>query len=421
VLNAGSTGLKASLHGPNGACLWRDERSWAALGAAQGPGGLAAGPGFLQGQGNPGADLEAPAQPNLLPELDQALAGWLEGALGGLDHSGSAGPVGLARSEGAGPLDDPARVGAVAAGIQGVRVPLPLALVAHRVVHGGERFTVPTLLEEPELAALAALSPLAPLHNPPALALIHWARARWPRVPQWACFDTAFHATLPPEARTYAIPPSWRREGLRRYGFHGLNHQHVAEAVAWRFGPTGPAGPLRLISCHLGGGCSLCAIRDGRSIATTMGFTPLEGLVMASRSGSVDPGLLLHQLQRGLEAAELERALQREGGLLGLSELSASMEVLRAAAAPPPQGEGHRGAALAIGVFRHRLLEGIGAMAACLQGVDVIALTGGIGEHDHALRLELAEALAWLGRFELVVVPADEEGVIARSCRRAAQ
>jgi acetate kinase len=292
--------------------------------------------------------------------------------------------------------------------------------VGHRVVHGGERFTAPTLLEESELEALAALSPLAPLHNPPALALIHWARAHWPAVPQWGCFDTAFHATLPPEARTYAIPASWRRQGLRRYGFHGLNHQHLAEAVAQRFGVTGSAGPLRLISCHLGGGCSLCAIRGGRSIATTMGFTPLEGLVMASRSGSVDPGLLLHQLRRGLDPAELERALQREGGLLGLSELSASMEVLRAAAAAPPQGEGHGGAALAIGVFRQRLLEGIGAMAACLQGVDVIALSGGIGEHDLALRQELAEALAWLGRFELVVVPADEEGVIARSCRRAA-
>ena len=398
VLNAGSTGLKASLHGRDGACLWRDQRTWEELGALSGPGGT--GPGFepLALQGIPGAEsgsalnpgLAPGLPPGLTPELDQALADWLDAALGGLDRSRAAAPVGRVQS------------------------------VAHRVVHGGECFTAPTLLEEPQLEALAALSPLAPLHNPPALALIHWARAHWPAVPQWACFDTAFHATLPPEARTYAIPPSWRRQGLRRFGFHGLNHQHVAEEVARRFGSTGAAGPLRLISCPLGGGCSLCAIRGGRSIATTMGFTPLEGLVMASRSGSLDPGLLLHQLRRGLEAAELERALQQEGGLLGLSELSASMEVLRAAAAPRSGGERHEGASLAIGVFRHRLLEAIGAMAACLQGVDVIALTGGIGEHDQALRWELAEALAWLGPFELVVVPADEEGVIARSCRRAA-
>ena len=424
VLNAGSTGLKASLHGSDGACLWRDQRTWEELGALSGPAGSGQGVEPLALQGIPGAEsgsaLNPGLTPGLTPELDQALADWLDAALGGLDRSRAAAPVGRVQSVGVGPFADPERAAVVAAGAQEVQAPGPLALVAHRVVHGGESFTAPTLLEEPQLEALAALSPLAPLHNPPALALIHWARAHWPAVPQWACFDTAFHATLPPEARTYAIPPSWRRQGLRRFGFHGLNHQHVAEEVARRFGPTGAAGPLRLISCHLGGGCSLCAIRGGRSIATTMGFTPLEGLVMASRSGSLDPGLLLHQLRRGLEAEELERGLQQEGGLLGLSELSASMEVLRAAAAPRSGGERHEGALLAIGVFRHRLLEEIGAMAACLQGVDVIALTGGIGEHDQALRWELAEALAWLGPFELVVVPADEEGVIARSCRRAA-
>jgi acetate kinase len=351
--------------------------------------------------------------------LDQALAGWLDGALAGMGLGASDGPVGDRKQEPEEGPEVPDATEAAAPATPAAPAATPLALVGHRVVHGGERFTAPTLLDASVLEALAALSSLAPLHNPPALALIQWARAHWPAVPQWACFDTAFHATLPPEARTYAIPASWRRQGLRRYGFHGLNHQHVAEAVAQRFGASGAAGPLRLISCHLGGGCSLSAIRGGRSIATTMGFTPLEGLVMASRSGSVDPGLLLHQLRRGLEPAEVERALQRDGGLLGLSELSASMEVLRAAAAPP-QGERHDGAALAIGVFRQRLLEGIGAMAACLQGVDVIALSGGIGEHDLALRRELVEALAWLGRFELVVIPADEEGVIARSCRRAA-
>ncbi|MFM7640050.1 MAG: acetate/propionate family kinase [Cyanobium sp.] len=281
-----------------------------------------------------------------------------------------------------------------------------VALVGHRVVHGGTTFTGPTLLTPEVHSRLAALIPLAPLHNGPALAVIA-ALADWrPQLPQWACFDTAFHHTLPAEACTYAIPTPWREQGLRRYGFHGLNHQHVSEVVA----------APRLISCHLGAGCSLCAIAEGRSIATTMGFTPLEGLVMATRSGSVDPGLLLHLLRQGMEPEQLDRQLNQGSGLLALSDgLSASMQTLRAAAA-----QGHREAQLAIGVFRHGLLQAIGAMAASLGGVDVIALSGGIGEHDAALREELAAALTWLAPFELVVVPADEEGLIARQCREAA-
>jgi acetate kinase len=282
-----------------------------------------------------------------------------------------------------------------------------LTLVGHRVVHGGTAFTAATQLSEAVRRQLAELTPLAPLHNGPALAVID-ALSRWePDLPQWACFDTAFHHTLPPEAFTYAIPTPWREKGLRRYGFHGLNHQHVAETVA----------ASRLISCHLGAGCSLCAIADGRSIATTMGFTPLEGLVMATRSGSVDPGLLLHLLRQGVEPARLDRELNGASGLLALSDgLSGNMKTLREAALA-----GHGGAQLAIAVFRHGLLQAIGAMAASLGGVDVIALTGGIGEHDGALREELAQALAWLQPFDLVVVSADEEGVIARQCRSSAK
>lgn len=282
-----------------------------------------------------------------------------------------------------------------------------VALVGHRVVHGGTAFTAPTHLSAAVRRQLAELIPLAPLHNGPALAMIE-ALHRWqPDLAQWACFDTAFHHTLQPEAFTYAIPTAWRAQGLRRYGFHGINHQHVSEQL-----------PVpRLISCHLGAGCSLCAIASGRSIATTMGFTPLEGLVMATRSGSVDPGLLLHLLRQGLEPEQLAGDLNHHSGLLALSDgLSASMQALRQAAEA-----GHGGAQLAIAVFRHGLLQAIGAMAACLGGVDVIALTGGIGEHDHALRQELAMALRWLPPFELVVVNADEEGMIARQCRAAAQ
>jgi acetate kinase len=351
VLNAGSSSLKARLLARDDAVLWQGSTGWDATGGGEGPG------------------------------VDGVLGEWLAPAL------------------------EPWRSG--------------MALAGHRVVHGGERFTAPTRLTSEVLAELEALVPLAPLHNGPALQVMRHLAVQWPNLPQWACFDTAFHATLPVPARTYALPEAWRALGLRRFGFHGLNHQHVAETVSRRFGTTRPdtgrgQGPLRLISCHLGAGCSLCAIAGGRSIATTMGFTPLEGLVMARRSGSVDPGLLLHLLRLGVAPAELDRVLNGESGLLGLSGLSGDMRELRAG-----EASGHAGAALALAVFRFSLLQGIGAMAASLGGVDVIALTGGIGEHDGQLRVELVEALAWLGPCELIVVPADEEGQIARSCRLA--
>lgn len=358
VLNAGSSSIKASLLADDGTCLWHEQRSWKV-----GP------------QASGGVSAEAGA------EIDAVLAGWLPDALAAWK-------------------DD-------------------IALAGHRVVHGGERFTAPTRLSRNVFGVLAAFVPLAPLHNGPALQVMRWVEQWQPHLEQWACFDTAFHSTLPPEAHTYALPATWRQAGLRRFGFHGLNHQHISEVVGSRFGSgAGPSrsAPLRLISCHLGAGCSLCAILDGRSIATTMGFTPMEGLVMATRSGSIDPGLLLHQLRHGMTVAELDQALNTESGLLGLSELSGSMKALREAAACD-----HPGARLAIDVFRHSLLQGIGAMAACLGGVDVIALTGGIGEHDDTLRGELEHALVWLQPFELITVAADEEGQIARSCRAAAQ
>ena len=294
-----------------------------------------------------------------------------------------------------------------------------IQLAGHRVVHGGEALTRPTAIDAAVLAQLRALVPLAPLHNGPALEAILWLQAARPSLPQWACFDTGFHASLAPEAYTYAIPEAWRRRGLRRFGFHGLNHQHVAETVARRQasgqGPDQrPAGELRLISCHLGAGCSLAAIRGGRSLDTTMGFTPLEGLVMASRSGSVDPGLLLHLLREGLPLAELDQQLTRESGLQGLSALSGDWRELRQAA-----GSGHGGAQLALAVFRHSLLKGIGAMAASLGGVDVIALSGGIGANDALLAEELRAALVWLPPFTLLAVPADEEGMVARLCLTA--
>jgi acetate kinase len=285
--------------------------------------------------------------------------------------------------------------------------------VGHRVVHGGERFSKPTRLTAEALRELEALGELAPLHNPPALAAIQWVQSQQPQLPQWACFDTAFHASLPAASHSYALPASWRQQGLRRFGFHGINHQHLAEQAALIWRKQGHAAPPKLISCHLGAGCSLAAITDGRSIDTTMGFTPLEGLVMASRSGTVDPGLLLHQLRRGISGEDLDQVLNHESGLLGLSGLSSDWRELKHAAA-----KGHAGAQLALAVFIHRLKAGIAAMAASLGGVDLIALSGGIGAHDRELLEQLQRELAWIGPVQWVQLPADEERMIARLIRQ---
>ena len=289
-----------------------------------------------------------------------------------------------------------------------------LERIGHRVVHGGERFTAPTLITAEVERQLTELIPLAPLHNPPALKGLAWARLRAPECPQWACFDTAFHSSLPAAASTYAIPRAFREQGFRRFGFHGINHQHVAETVAaqWQQQGRDPKN-LRLISAHLGAGASLAAIKGGVCIDTTMGFTPLEGLVMATRSGSVDPGLVLALMRQGYDADTLDDILQKESGLKGLSGLSGDMRDLRTSAA-----SSHSGAIQALDVFRHRLIQSLGAMAASLRGVDVLALTGGVGEHDRQLQEELQQALHWWGDIEIVVVPADEEGMIARLCRR---
>ena len=286
--------------------------------------------------------------------------------------------------------------------------------IGHRVVHGGESFTAPTRITKDVLATLDELTPNAPLHNPPALKGMAWSRSWAPELPQWACFDTAFHSTLPEAAYTYAIPTVLRNKGFRRFGFHGINHQHVSETVSdqWRAQGKDPSS-LRLISAHLGAGASLAAIRGGCCIDTTMGFTPLEGLVMATRSGTIDPGLMLGLMREGYSADQTSAMLQKESGLKGLSGLSGDMREIREAA-----GEGHHGAIRALDVFRHRLLQLLGSMAASLGGVDVLALTGGIGEHDQQLCQELTEALRWWGDYTTVVIPADEEGMIASLCQR---
>jgi acetate kinase len=263
--------------------------------------------------------------------------------------------------------------------------------VGHRIVHGGMRFTQAVRIDAGVKAAIRELCDLAPLHQPKSLAALDAVTEMLPVLPAVACFDTAFHASLPDAAATYALPSTWReRWGLRRYGFHGLSHAWVA-----RRGPKlldRDAAGLRIVSCHLGAGASLCAIADGRSRDTTMGFTPLAGLVMATRCGDVDPGMLLWLSEHdGISAAELAEMLERRSGLLGLCGTADMREVLARA------GSGDGQAQLALDVYLHRLRGGIAAMAAALEGMDVLVFTGGVGENSPAVRSLAAEGLGFLG------------------------
>jgi acetate kinase len=253
----------------------------------------------------------------------------------------------------------------------------------HRIVHGGERFRAPVVLDDDVIAALEALTTLAPLHQPKSLAALAAVRAERPGLPEVACFDTAFHAGLPAAAATYALPATWReRWPLRRYGFHGLSHAWAARR----------AGGGRVVSCHLGAGASLAAVRDGRCVDTTMGFTPLEGLVMATRSGSVDPGLLLWLLEHtDMGERELAEALEHESGLRGLAGTADMREVLEAAE------RGDAAATVARDVYLHRLRASIAAMAAALGGLDTLVFTGGVGERSPEIRERAAAGLGFLG------------------------
>jgi acetate kinase len=286
--------------------------------------------------------------------------------------------------------------------------------VGHRIVHGGERFREAVAIDAAVERELRALVELAPLHQPKSLAALDAVREALPQLPAVACFDTAFHATLPAAASTYAIPREWReRWRLRRYGFHGLSHAWVARRAPQLLGRE--ARGLRIVSCHLGAGASLCAIADGTSRDTTMGFTPLEGLAMATRSGSVDPGMLLWLMQHEkLSVDELADALEHRSGLLGLAGSADMREVLARAkandgastedsaatedgATASDASELRARARLALDVYTHRLHAGIAAMAAALGGLDALAFTGGVGEHSGAIRERAAAGLGFLG------------------------
>ncbi|MGH3132297.1 MAG: acetate/propionate family kinase [Gaiellaceae bacterium] len=263
--------------------------------------------------------------------------------------------------------------------------------VGHRVVHGGRRLVEPTVIDDAVLASIGELESIAPLHNAPALAGIETAARAFPGVPHVAVFDTAFHATLPAEAATYALPRIWREEWeIRRYGFHGLSVQWCAERAPELLGrsPT----ELRLVVCHLGGGCSVTAVRDGRSVDTTMGFSPLEGVPMTTRSGSIDPGALLYvQRRHGVSVDEVERALNEDSGLKGLSGSSGDVRELEAAA---PEDERAR---LALAVYAHRIAGAAAAMAASSGGLDALAFTAGVGERSPGVRAAVCARLAFLG------------------------
>jgi len=314
------------------------------------------------------------------------------------------------------------------------QVPLAgIVAVGHRVVHGGERYTRPTRLTPPVIAQIEALSPLAPLHNPPNLAGIRAALHLLPEVPQVAVFDTAFHSTVPTQAYLYGLPRRYYREaGVRRYGFHGTSHDYVTRQAAQLL--NRPRSELRLVSLHLGNGASAAAVQFGHSVDTSMGFTPLEGLLMGTRSGDIDAGVLLYLLRSGMSVDELDQLLNKRSGLLGLSGVSNDMRDVRRAAAA-----GDQAASDAIAVFSYRIRKIIGAYAAAMGGLDGVIFTAGIGENDPELRAQALSGLEFLGidldpdqntRGErlisragagvaVMVIPTDEERMIAEATLEA--
>jgi len=301
-----------------------------------------------------------------------------------------------------------------------------LRAVGHRIVHGGPEYSGPIELNDAVYAKLQALTPLAPLHQPRCLAPVHPVRTIRPALTQIACFDTAFHHTLAPPANRFAIPKRYEAHGLRRYGFHGLSFEFVAGRLV-EIAPELAA--KRVVIAHLGNGASLCALRDGRSVDTTMGLTPLDGLVMGTRCGTIDPGLLLYLLaQEKMTTGDLQHLLYHESGLLGVSGLSADMRTLLASR--------EASAREAVDLFVFRAAQEIAVMANTLGGLDGLVFTGGIGEHANEIRSAIGERLAWLGvridaaandagreringdnsAVDVFVIPTNEELMIARHC-----
>jgi acetate kinase len=302
-----------------------------------------------------------------------------------------------------------------------------LSAVGHRIVHGGSEFVQPTLLTERSVAEIARLTPLAPLHQDRCLSPARNLMKLRPDLKQFGCFDTAFHATLRPPASRFPVPRRYEREGVRRYGFHGLSFEYIASELERR--APGSSGKPTVIA-HLGNGASLCALRDGKSVDTTMGLTPLDGLMMGRRSGAVDPGLVMYlQRERGMSAADVENMLYREAGLLGMSGISSDMQKLL--------GSDRSEAAEAVDLFTFIAAKASAAMACSLGGFERLIFTGGIGEHAPKVREQVCERLGWLdvdldkpandgsedvisangSRVQVRVIPTKEEEMIARYVR----
>ena len=318
-----------------------------------------------------------------------------------------------------------------------IQHPGDIDIVGHRVVHGGREYICSTRVTEKVKEVIHRLAPLAPAHNLAAFDGIEAVEHLFGLVPQIAVFDTAFHASLPDAAAVYPIPFKLTEEGIRRYGFHGISHEDAAHRTAKIL--KRDINELRLIICHLGNGCSLCAVQGGKSVDTTMGFTPLEGLMMGTRSGSVDPGILLYWMrEKGLSADELDRMLNQESGLKGVSGLSGDLRNIDAAIA-----KGNARAQLAFDVYVHRLRSGVGAMLATLGGLDALVFTGGVGEHSPAIRAAVCGAFGFLGvsvardknesatfdgdiaapesKVRVVIIEAQEDWAIARQCWKFAR
>jgi acetate kinase len=283
-----------------------------------------------------------------------------------------------------------------------------LAAVGHRVVHGGLKFTAPVRIDDSVLSQLDELVPLAPLHQPHNLAAIRTIAKHAPDVPQVACFDTAFHRTQSALAQRFALPRDLTDSGVIRYGFHGLSYEYIASVLP---GTDPHAASGRTVVAHLGNGASLCAMRACKSVATTMGFTPADGLVMGTRCGSLDPGVVLYLMNhRGMTAVQVEHMIDHESGLLGVSGVSSDMRELLAS--PDPR------AAEAVDLFVYRIGRELGSLAAALGGLDALVFTGGIGEHAAPVRDRVVQAAAWLGGFAVHVIPTNEELMIATHTRR---
>lgn len=304
---------------------------------------------------------------------------------------------------------------------------LEIVAAGHRIVHGGERFSAPVELDQAVLTQLDALVALAPLHQPHNLHAVRAVSALLPQVPQVGCFDTAFHRTQPALAQAYALPRALSARGIKRYGFHGLSYDYVSRRLPEVVGERGSGA---VVIAHLGNGASMCALRDGRSVASTMGFTALEGLMMGTRAGALDPGVLLYLLEHDrMDVAALTRLLYKESGLLGVSGISQDMRTLLASTAPEA-GE-------AVELFCYRIARELGSLAAAAGGLDALVFTGGIGEHAAPVRARVAALSAWLGvsidesanaeagttarrvdaagsQVAVAVIPTDEEGMIAR-------